>query len=309
MQSFDDPFGDSPFKALSSTETVQPQPQTSTSTDSFPPTTNQSADTGSNFPFGDSFSALTYSASGVSSVQTPTNSQFLPQDPSTEHQNTDILADILPPSGASQPSFAGPAGQPSQPTANIYGNFQPQPGSMVPHAQTGFSGQHGSGAFPSQGGPIAPINSHVAPQVPAGPTSQFNNGNFMSQQGGFAAPNGGNFYSQQGGSTGPITSYMAPQTQTGPAAQYGGGHYVTQHGSVSSQVSHQSPTGPASQHNIDALGNLLPQGGSNTLTSTTGALAIVAQPPKDNKFETKSAVWADTMSRGLVNLNISGGEC
>lgn len=290
MQSFNDPFGDSPFKAVPSTETVQPQPQMSTSTDSFPLTTNQSADTGSNFPFGDSFSAVTYSAPGDSSVQTPANSQFLPQDPSTEHQNTDILADILPPSGASQP------------TANIYGNFQPQPGSMVPHTQTGFSGQHGSGAFPPQGGP-------VAPQMPAGPTSQFNNGNFMSQQGGFAAPNSGNFYSQQGGSTGPITNYMAPQTQTGPAAQYGGGHYVTQQGSISSQVSHQSPTGPSSQHNIDALGNLLPQGGSNILTSATGALAIVAQPPKDNKFETKSAVWADTLSRGLVNLNISGGEC
>ncbi|XP_058101716.1 clathrin interactor EPSIN 2-like [Magnolia sinica] len=36
----------------------------------------------------------------------------------------------------------------------------------------------------------------------------------------------------------------------------------------------------------------------------TGAPAK-AQPPKD-KFETKSTVWTDTLSRGLVNLNISG---
>ncbi|KAJ6680417.1 EPSIN/ENT-RELATED [Salix purpurea] len=41
------------------------------------------------------------------------------------------------------------------------------------------------------------------------------------------------------------------------------------------------------------------------LTSSTGSLAIVPQPSKD-KFETKSTVWADTLSRGLVNLNISG---
>ena len=33
-----------------------------------------------------------------------------------------------------------------------------------------------------------------------------------------------------------------------------------------------------------------------------------AQPPKD-KFETKSTVWTDTLNRGLVNLNISGGKC
>lgn len=293
MQSFEDPFGESPFKALPSTEAAQSQPQTSTSADSFPPTTNQSADTVSNFPFGDSFSALTYS---------PANSQFSTQDLSTEHQNTDILADILPPSVASQPSFPGSAGQPSQPTTNMYGNFQPQPGSMVPQTQTGFSGQHGGGAFPSQGGSTAPITSHVAPQMPAGQTSQYNNGNFISQQGGYAAPNGGNYYSQQGGSAGPMTSYMAPQTQTGPATQYGGGSYVTQQGSITSQVSHQAPNGPAPQQNI------LSQGGSNALTSTTGALALVEQPPKDNKFETKSAVWADTLSRGLVNLNISGGK-
>ncbi|PRQ37985.1 hypothetical protein RchiOBHm_Chr4g0408771 [Rosa chinensis] len=307
-QSFEDPFGETPFKAFPSSETVQSQPQTSTSADVFPPTTSQSADTVSNFPFGDSFSAATYSASGVSSVQTPADSQFLPQDPSTEDQNTDILADILPPSGASQPSFPGSAGQPSQPTANIYGNFQSQPGPMVPQTQTGFSGQHSDGAFPSRGGPTAPITSHAAPQMPAGQASQYNNGNFMSQQGGYAAPNNGNYYSQQGGSTGPITPYIASQSQTGAAAQYGGGSYVAQQGSVASQVSHQAPTGPALQHNIDALGNLLPQGGSTTLTSTTGALALVEQPPKENKFETKSAVWADTLSRGLVNLNISGAK-
>ncbi|XP_050372730.1 clathrin interactor EPSIN 2 [Argentina anserina] len=287
-QSFEDPFGESPFRALPSTEVVQSQPQTSTSADSFPPSTNQGADTVSNFPFGDSFSALTYSAPGVSTVQTPANSHFLPQDPTTEHQNTDILADILPPSGATQPSFPGSAGQPSQPTANMYGNFQPQPGSMVPQTQTGFSGQHSGGAFPSQGGPTTPVTSQVAPQMPAGQSPQYNNGNFMSQQGGYAGPNNGNYYSQQGG------PYMAPQT-TGPVAQYGGGGYA-------SQVSHQAPAGPPSPaHN-------LPQGGSGTLTSTTGALALVDQPPKDNKFETKSAVWADTLSRGLVNLNISGAK-
>ncbi|XP_028954657.1 clathrin interactor EPSIN 2-like isoform X2 [Malus domestica] len=310
-QPFEDPFGDSPFKALPSSEAVQPQPHTSTSTDSFTPTMNQSVDTASNFPLGDSFSAASYSLSGVSSVQTPTNSQFVSQELSTEHNNMDILADILPPTGPSQQSFSSPTGQHPQPSTNMYGNFHVQPGSIVPDNQTGFAGQHSGGGFPSQGGPTATITSHGAPQTPTGPTAQFNNGSFISQEGGFSAPYSGNFFSQQGG-------YMPLHAHNGPAAQLSGGNFHPQHGSVgsvASQAAHQAPSGRGSQHNSDVLGNVFSQTGPNTsmgslqpLSSSTGALAIVAQPPKDSKFETKSAVWADTLSRGLVNLNISGAK-
>ncbi|KAK9058517.1 hypothetical protein SSX86_023359 [Deinandra increscens subsp. villosa] len=45
---------------------------------------------------------------------------------------------------------------------------------------------------------------------------------------------------------------------------------------------------------------------SSALTGTTGALVIVSQEPA--KFETKSTVWADTLNRGLVNLNIAGSK-
>jgi epsin len=34
-----------------------------------------------------------------------------------------------------------------------------------------------------------------------------------------------------------------------------------------------------------------------------------APQPQSGKFETRSSVWADTLSRGLVNLNISGRKC
>ncbi|XP_071717682.1 clathrin interactor EPSIN 2-like isoform X2 [Rutidosis leptorrhynchoides] len=47
------------------------------------------------------------------------------------------------------------------------------------------------------------------------------------------------------------------------------------------------------------------QSGS-TLNASTGALVIVPQEPA--KFETKSTVWADTLNRGLVNLNIAGSK-
>lgn len=42
------------------------------------------------------------------------------------------------------------------------------------------------------------------------------------------------------------------------------------------------------------------------VSSSPGPLALVPQQPNKDKFETKSTVWADTLSRGLVNLNISG---
>ncbi|RWR96651.1 clathrin interactor EPSIN 2-like protein [Cinnamomum micranthum f. kanehirae] len=65
----------------------------------------------------------------------------------------------------------------------------------------------------------------------------------------------------------------------------------------------------AQQPSSDTLGNILPQSGPATPTASQGALVPIPtvkhQPPKD-KFEPKSTVWADTLSRGLVNLNISG---
>ncbi|KAL8255510.1 hypothetical protein R6Q59_030577 [Mikania micrantha] len=45
-----------------------------------------------------------------------------------------------------------------------------------------------------------------------------------------------------------------------------------------------------------------------SVTASTGALAVVRQQPAEEKFETKSTVWADTLNRGLVNLNISGSK-
>jgi epsin len=301
MQPFEDPFGDSPFKAIPSTDSVLTQQQISASTNSFQPTVNQTAelpqlaapraDTVSNLGFGDTFSSLTYSGPTVSGIQPPTNSQYFPQELSTPQQNTDILADILPPSGpspafTSQPAFAAPTGQPAQPTANIYGTFHPQAGPIVPQIQAGAPAQ-------LQAGFTSLPTSQMAPQTPAGPTSQLNGGNVFPQ-------------------------HVSPQAPTGPAMQFNSGNFLPAQGAaapVATHIAHQTPTGPAVLHNNDRLGNLLPQAGLNApvtsqqnLSSSIGSLSIVPQPAKD-KFETKSTVWADTLSRGLVNLNISGCEC
>lgn len=274
---------------------------------------------GANFEFGDSLSGITYSTSSVSSVATPptNNFQFSPQELRTTKQDTDILADILPPTGPSptftpQQPFSAPGGQPAQPGANAFGYFQPQPGAivpvssnMVPQTRNGHSG----GNYLSHG-------VSTAPQMPTGQNPHFNSGSFVPQQGGFTSSNNGNFYGQQGASTSPMTQHLAPQPPMGQTANFSSVNFLPQQGSAASvapQGAHQASTGLASQNSNDALGNIFPQTGPNASVSSQQAFpnstgALVSTQPSKDKFEPKSAVWADTLSRGLVNLNISGRE-
>ncbi|KAA3480247.1 clathrin interactor EPSIN 2-like isoform X4 [Gossypium australe] len=171
---------------------------------------------------------------------------------------------------------ANPYGQPTQPNANPYG--QPVQPSANPYAQ------------PTQ-------SVSAAPQIP-GSTAQSSSGSLMI------------------GSNGPVSSQMAaqPPSPAAPAIQFNTGNFISQQGSavpVESQ-SAQTTNDSGAHNNSDVLGGFFSQPGPNASVapqtappSSTGALAIVLQPSKD-KFEPKSAVWADTLSRGLVNLNISG---
>ncbi|KAG2720924.1 hypothetical protein I3760_02G056700 [Carya illinoinensis] len=310
-QAFEDPFGDSPFKALPSTDGFPTQHQTSAPTTSLQLTTNRSAeppqqaapkvDAVSNFDFEDTFSGPTFSEHIVHKIQPPTNSQYSAQELSSPQHNTDILADILPPGPSStftsQQAFPGPTGHPLQPNANMYSTFHTQAGPVAPQIEPGPPAQLSSGSFLPHGGSTSLPTSLMVPQTPAGPTAQLNGGNFFPQQG---AP--------------PITSHM-PQASTGPTSQFNGMNYLPPlQGPATPVDAHvaQTSTGPAVQPNSDVLGNLLPQAGPNAPTipqqifpSSSGSLSTFPQPAKD-KFETKSTVWADTLSRGLVNLNISG---
>ncbi|WCJ39074.1 Clathrin interactor EPSIN 3 [Euphorbia peplus] len=321
-QPFGDPFGDTPFKAIpTSDDTIQPNQNTE-----LPTTTAQ--ETVNHFPFGDAFSTGNYS---------DTNSQFMPQELSTSNQDTDILADILPPSGPSPVGgISAMSGQPADPAANVYGNYNSQAatmppggpnmipqgaqftgGNFLPHGSTvpissNMQNPGGPGAQLSNGNPF-PQQAPAAPGIPSA-APQFNNAQFGSQHGStdFAVPQNaqytaggpnpqfttGNFLTHQGSA--PAFSSAAPQTASA-TPQFNSGNYMSQH----SQGHSPAP------HTTDGLGNYysqgmnIPTGSQPSLTSSTGALALVSQPSKD-KFETKSTVWADTLSRGLVNLNISG---
>ncbi|XP_021741967.1 clathrin interactor EPSIN 2-like isoform X2 [Chenopodium quinoa] len=230
-QSFEDPFGDSPFKAIPSDEAPTKfqsfafplpfQPAVDPSEHSHPAA--QKVET-PNPEFADTFSGLTINPPPVTNVQTPPNQQYLPQEPQSMHDN-DILAGILPPSGPLPPS----ASIGSYPTSSA------GPFSQVPAQNSGV-----------------PPNHHYSHPYSAPPTA--------------------------------MSSNLAPQTQAGAL----------------------------SYQNNNFMGDFLPQSGANIPSSSqpapssfANALALVPQQPA-KKFEPKSAVWADTLSKGLVNLNISG---
>ncbi|OVA11382.1 Epsin domain [Macleaya cordata] len=318
-QPTEDPFGDSPFKAIPSADNIPPQqPQNFASTSNFQPTAlSQSSEpvqtapvqmqTASGFDFGDTFQGLSFAPSDATNVQVPsTSSQFLPSEPSPGHQSIDILADILPPTGSTaqaSPFLALPAptGPPSQPS--VPGNFPTQSGYGAPVASqggynvpTGPSQPNVPGSFPAQSGYGTPVASQGAFNAPSGPSQPSVPGNFPPQSG-YGAP---------------VASHGAFNAPSGPSQPSVPGNFP--YGApVASQGAFNAPSGPAPQQNSNFLGNFYQQTGPSTAPTASQAASLPAstglpakpQPSKD-KFETKSTVWADTLSRGLVNLNISG---
>ncbi|KAL3634349.1 hypothetical protein CASFOL_021403 [Castilleja foliolosa] len=312
---FDDPFGDGPFKAVSSANSVSIQQQITTSTISFNSSSSQSLDVPQQIPqtaapeFGGPFYDATYMPSGPSGgVQSPPSSTIVQQEFSTLNQDFDILADILPPSapssfvnaqaGYSVPpnqsvSHSGFPPQTNQPGQNVQPNsFQAQ--NSLP---AGYPAQLGQPSLQTNNYPLRSAESvsqtgfptqnlALTYPVQAGQASQMG---FQPQTAAYGQPNP-NFYG----------SYNSQSVSTGPAAAAytnspANHNFLSQSGSnipIASQMGPQSSTHMASV---------------STNPSSTGSSAIVPQSSND-KFETKSTVWADTLSRGLVNLNISGSK-
>ncbi|XP_073280294.1 clathrin interactor EPSIN 3-like [Primulina huaijiensis] len=350
-QSFDDPFGDGPFKAISSTYGVPAQeqlsapsinPHSSKSFDGHQPA--QMAGT----EFGSSDDESSYIPSVPSGVQPPsTNPQFAQQNSSTFSQDIDILADILPPSvpsgypvpanqNATQTWFPPQVNQLSQlglPSLTNQNSFQAQTGQHQgfptqlgqPPPQTSYPLQSAESAsqtsilahsmaltFPAQSG--QPSQSQMGFYSQSGQPAYLTG--FQSQnasiqgppKASFQAPLGGqsalpnppnpNFYGihlQQDVSTGPDSTNMIPPSSGGQIVQH---NFQPQIGSAVPTASPFGPQAPQSR----PISFTSPV---SSMPASIGSSAVVPQPSKD-KFETKSTVWADTLSRGLVNLNISG---
>ncbi|KAI3459748.1 hypothetical protein Pfo_016411 [Paulownia fortunei] len=332
-QPFHDPFGDGPFKAVPSADSVSIQQQITASTNSFNTNSSQSLDVQQPVPqkaateFGGTFYDATYMPSGPSGVQPPTSTQFVQQELSPPNQDVDILADILPPSAPS--SFVNtPAGYPVPPNQSVsHSGFHPQ--INQPASQAGLSSLTGQNApqnsFQSQSSLPAGFHTQLGQPslqtsyplqsaesvsqtgfptqtmaltfpVQAGQASQMG---FHSQSGSVQPnlpnPNFYGTYHSPAVSTGPAAAYMVPPSSTGSTMQH---NFSSQSGSAVPIGSQMGPQAPQVQSS-----SLMAPVSVNP--SSTGSSAIVPQSSKD-KFETKSTVWADTLSRGLVNLNISG---
>ncbi|KAJ0876488.1 putative ENTH domain-containing protein [Helianthus annuus] len=196
--------------------------------------------------------------------------------------------------------------QPAAPMPNSVGNFGYGGGfdqnidllaDLLPPSgpsQAGFQGQPGQPSF--QTGQPTP-NQESQPPLQQGFPPQ--GGQFTSQPG--FPPHGGQsqttgiggFPSQMG------SGYPGSNGQPVPQSNFYGG--FEPHGS-------SAPVPPVAQ--VTATSSFYqqppPVQSGSALNASTGALAIVPQEP--TKFETKSTVWADTLNRGLVNLNIAGSK-
>ncbi|KAK4341730.1 hypothetical protein RND71_040231 [Anisodus tanguticus] len=296
---FEDPFGDGPFKAVPTSDIPQSAEVPNT----------------------------TYAAHN-----------YAHQELSASNHDIDILADILPPSAPSPslhpssddaipsaplaeqtgfPSYSGPTAQPTGyaathgQDASLTG-FAAQPGLQSPQtsypihgqplSQIGFSGQTSNSSF------------FGGYSVQPGQTPQTSFGLQSSQP---ASLNG--FPSASGSFPHPGIQVTAGQSlQTN--ANFGG--YNTglgSIGSVSTQMG-QTPAGPSfltqpatashipSQMSLPYSQNQTSNRSMPAQSAPVSTALISSNQPANDKFETKSTVWADTLSRGLVNLNISGSK-
>ncbi|XP_047980138.1 clathrin interactor EPSIN 2-like isoform X2 [Salvia hispanica] len=319
-QPFDDPFGDGPFRAIRSTG-VPTDHQISTSSNSFSANSNQSLNVPDSAPqkpateVGGALYNATDMPSGPFGMPPTSGTSFPQQESSTTSQNIDILADILPPSAPqsfvntqtgyqaapnqSVPHSGFPP-QTNQPTMqpSLTGQYAPQNGFQAqPGQPTGFPPQHGQPSLqvnypqPTQSTPQASFPSQTMALTLSGQAAQAPHSGFHSQ-GGSMQPNqpNSNFYGayqNQSMAAAPSGGYMVPPTSTGVATNQ---NFLSQSGSQAPQVQSSSLVAPVS-----------------VTQASTGSSAGAPKPSAD-KFETKSTVWADTLSRGLVNLNISGSK-
>ncbi|CAN7138232.1 unnamed protein product [Brassica rapa subsp. narinosa] len=358
-QTFDDPFGDSPFKAFTSADTdSNPQQSFGAPFQATPPAFTTEAthtDSAQNFGFGDSFSAVANPEPAVQNVQPPSNPQDFPQDQfDTSQSDIDILAGILPPSGppASLPQQSSASVPTSQfpPSGNnmYHEGYHPQPVSSAPKmpGQTPFGQAGPPASLPQQPGASVPTSQfppsgnnmyegyHPQPNMPGqtpfgqqynmvpphsqnmGGATPYHNGGFMHQPGSASYnpgavtshPTSESFHPRPVAAT--SSSSQTPYSNpSGPAGQFMG-HQG--HGMPPSHGLQRTQSVPVNmQGNNNFMGDMFGPTSSLTsssshqdLTPLTGAIEIVPQPQK--KFEPKSSVWADTLSRGLVNFNISG---
>lgn len=343
-QPVENPFGDSPFKATQ--EDFPAQQQGFTPAHSFQPlgsaggTETQppigpTMEAFSNFDFGDTFGGITYSPTVANSQYSSAGPTFLAPELPKAQENSDILAGILPPTGVA-------AEIPSQ-------AVQHTAMTATPVAQMNFLSRSGGDILPQTSlaakipteaaQPAAPTDTYGAQMnfVPCFGLSTLQASPVSAQAAYFATPAS----MQAAQPTAPTSTHDAQmdflpyskQSTPQPVALSQAAHCApptgmqtaqpagptTTHGSQMSFLPHSelstpqfAPATSQAAQPAASSDNLPFQPVASALvasqaTSTTSALPPVKAQP--SKFQPKSAVWADTLSRGLIDLNISGRKC
>ncbi|XP_068664777.1 clathrin interactor EPSIN 2-like isoform X2 [Aristolochia californica] len=316
-QPSEDPFGDGPFKAVPSDDSfgaqaqnfAPPDPAAAATVESVPDQSGRA--TISNFEFADTLQGIMYVPTvSDPNPQVPTQSSQPQQQPLPAQSSNDILGGILPQTVSLAAGVSPMPYQVPSSSGSPFGDAAPPP--PLPTGQSGPGLVYGSSAkLPAAAaGHFGIVTPYGASGPTAGITGHFRPGAPYGSSGPFAAATVGHL-----GSVAPYVSLAPPPSLNGPfgsatpfgssappqapmgqlpsiplAASYAPSDPTSQFGPRTVMASHAptpAPTTPVSQQ----------------LSSSQQPSTI--QQSKD-KFETKSTVWADTLSRGLVNLNISG---
>jgi epsin len=318
LQQFDasNPFGDpTPFKVVQEESPAVPQ-TTAVPAGSFQ-ATGPGVDANSfqpasaaSFSFGDTLGDLTFASeqqdifankTSVASEVSPANPSVVPQQPAPTFASSQPPEPTM--AGASPVIHADPTIFAPQPPQGITPNPH-----AVPQAAPGFAYLQAPQPASTNPSPItqavtssfAPsqVLQHGAPHMPSGQSSLFMqpaSGTVIDNLSGVPAQNG-------------APSYIPPQApeHTAPANQQ------LPQPSFLPQTAQPALISRGASQPLGML-NSVPSGANFPLHSSSSAppetfisALQVSKTEPVKKFEPKSTVWSDTLTRGLVNLDISG---
>ncbi|RLN08463.1 clathrin interactor EPSIN 2 [Panicum miliaceum] len=308
------PFGDpTPFKVVHDESPAVPQ------TNAAPAGSFQSTGPGADanpfqpasaasFGFGDTLGDLTFASNTAPEQQdifantTSFPSEVSAANPSAVHQQP-VSTNF--PSQAPQPAVAGP----SPVTHAAPTSFAPPQAPQAVQAFAYSQAPHPAAANQSHV-PQAVATSFAPSQVPqpVAPNLPSGQSNFFMQP-----ASGAGFNSQSGVPTqNGAPPYIPPQTSqfTAPANQQPSQpSFPPQTGASAPQpalISWGASQTPGVPNSVPPAASFSLQSSSSAPPETLISALQVGQTEPVKKFEPKSKLWSDTLSRGLVNLDISG---
>ncbi|KAG2654801.1 hypothetical protein PVAP13_1NG498800 [Panicum virgatum] len=307
------PFGDpTPFKAVHDESPAVPQ------TNAAPAGSFQSTGPGADanpfqptsaasFGFGDTLGDLTFASNTAPEQQDIfANTTSFPSEVSAANSSAVLQQPVSTnfPSQAPQPAVAGPLPVThAAPTA-----FAPPQAPQAAHAFSYSQAPHPAAANQSQipqavATSFAPsqVPQPVAPNLPSGQSNYF-----------MQPASGAGFDSQSGVPTqSGAPPYIPTQTSqfTPPANQQPSQPSFSQTGTSAPQpalISRGASQPLGMPNSVPPAASFPLQSSSSAPPETLISALQVSQTEPVKKFEPKSKLWSDTLSRGIVNLDISG---